>query len=128
MATLYAQTSGTLQTNSASYTPIQGLAFTLPEGVKLDAVVILNVPNPYATGNNYPGGNFGIAVDGHVLPMFACFTYDSPQPQSSGRRPTTLVVGVPLTTKPQKIQAMWSGVRGATVHIDSPASLCAFMD
>jgi mannose-binding lectin len=128
MASTYVQTSGNHQTNAPSYTPIPGLALTLPPGVQTEAIVILNVPNPYANGNNYPGGNFGIAVDGKVLPMVAIFTYDSPQPQSSGRRPTTLVVGVPLAQKAQKIEAMWSGIRGATVFIDTPASLCYMLD
>ena len=36
-----------------------GLTLTIPEGVGIQAIVILNVPNPYATGNNYPGGNLG---------------------------------------------------------------------
>lgn len=124
----YVQINGPLQTNSASWTAMTGLALSIPEGVGIQAVVILNVPNPYATGNNYPGGNFGIAVDGAVLPMVATFTYDSQQPQSSGRRPTTLVVGVPLGQKPQQIQAMWSNVRGSTVHIDSPVSMTVIMD
>jgi hypothetical protein len=37
--------------------------------------------------------------------------------------PTTLVVGVP--PKPQTVQAMWYGVRGSTVQLDSPATLNA---
>jgi len=119
----YVQVNGPLQTNSANWTPIPGLALKIPEGAGTEAIVILNVPNPYATGNNYPGGNFGIAVNGQVLPMFACFTYDSSQPQSTGRRPTTLVVGIPLGPKPQQAQAMWSSVRGSVVHIDSPVSM-----
>jgi hypothetical protein len=52
----------------------------------------------------------------------------SQQPQSTGRRPTTLVVGVSLGDKPQKLEAVWSGVRGAAVIIDSPASMTVIMD
>jgi hypothetical protein len=37
--------------------------------------------------------------------------------------PTTLVVAVPLTNKPQTVQGVWAGVRGSTVIIDSPSSL-----
>ena len=33
-----------------------------------------------------------------------------------------------LTMKPQKIQGMWSGIRGSTVFIDTPASLCYIVD
>ena len=122
------QTSGLLQTNSGSYVPIPGLALTLPEGAGVEAIITLNLPNPYATGNDYPGANLGISVDGRVQSNYACFTYGVPQPQSFNRMPTTLVVGVPLGPKPQQIEAVWAGVRGATVIIDSPASLTAFLD
>jgi hypothetical protein len=117
------QTTGTLSTNSASYTAIPGLSLALPEGVGVTAVVILNVPNPYATGNDFPGGNFGITVNGQLSPVFASFTYNESVPQSTGRIPTTLAVGVSLIAGAQTVQAVWSGVRGSTVHLDSPATL-----
>jgi hypothetical protein len=84
----------------------------------------LNVPNPYLTegATDSIGAYFGIAVDGKALPMIASFTYK--KAEAFRRMPTTLVVGVPLTMKPQKIEGMWAGVRGATVHIGTPASLC----
>ena len=119
----YVQTSGTLTTNSATYTPIPGLSIALDQGVGVTVIVILNVPNPYATGNDTPGGNFGITVNGQLLPAFASFTYNETVPPSSGRIPTTLVVGIPLAMDTQTVQAVWSGVRGSTVHIDSPATL-----
>jgi hypothetical protein len=128
MAQHYVQTSGNLQTNSANYVAIPGLALTLPAGVGVEALVILNLPNPYATGNNFPGANIAIAVNGKTLPMYASFTYGVQQPASYSRMPTTLVVGVPLANQAQTIQAMWSGVRGATVMLDSPASLSVLMD
>jgi hypothetical protein len=120
---LYAQTSGNLSTNSGSFTPISGLSLTLPEGVDVTVLAILNVPNPYATGNDYPGGTFGISVNGTVSPVQASFTYNESVPPSTGRIPTTLVVGLPLTTQKQTIQAVWQGVRGSTVLLDSPATL-----
>lgn len=119
----YAQTSGALSTSSASYTPISGLTLSLEEGVDVTAIVILNVPNPYATGNNTPGGNFGITINGQLSPVFASFTYNDQVPPSTGRIPTTLVIGVQLLTTAQTVQAVWSGVRGSTVHLDSPATL-----
>ena len=131
---LYAQTTGNQQTNSGTFVPIPGLSITLPEGVGTMAVVTLNVPNPYATGNNFPGGTFGISVDGKVSPVQATFTYNEQVPVSTGRIPTTLVVGVELianTTRKrgdpvgQTVQAVWFGVRGSTVHLDSPATLSA---
>jgi mannose-binding lectin len=125
---MYAQTSGVHQTNSASFVPIPGLSITIPEGVGTSALVILNVPNPYSNGNNYPGGTFGISVNGTVSPVQATFTYNQPQPQSAGRVPTTLVVGVPLSQKgSQTVQAVWFGVRGSTVIIDTPSTLSAVL-
>ena len=124
---LYAQTSGTHQTNSANWTAIPGLTLTIPEGVDASALIILNAPNPYATGNKNPGGNFGVSVNGAVSPVVASFTYNEAQPASYGRMPTTLVLSVPLGNKPQIILGMWSNVRGSTVIIDSPASLSAIL-
>jgi mannose-binding lectin len=125
---IYAQTSGTQETNSSSNVQIPGLSITVPEGVGTSALVILNVPMPYATGNSNPGGNFVISVNGTVSPVAAGFTYNEQQPTSFGRMPTTLVVSVPLGNKPQTINAMWSGVRGSTVIIDTPATLSAILD
>jgi hypothetical protein len=124
---LYAQSSGSHSTNSDSWTQIPGLALTLPEGVNTTAIIILNVPNPFAQGNNSPGGNFGIAVNGTLSPVFASFTYNEQVPQGFGRVPTTLVVGVPLGLKPQAINAVWQNIRGSTVRIDSPATLTAIL-
>src|SRR5664279_4227666 len=125
---LYAQTAGTHTTNSGSFAAIPGLTLTIPEGVGAIALVILNLPSPYASGNDHPGGIFGITVNGTISPVISSFTYKEQVPPSYGRIPTTLVVGVPLTNKAQPVQAMWSGVRGSTVHIDSPATLSAILD
>jgi hypothetical protein len=127
MASLYAMTGGQ-QTNSGSFVPIPGLTLTLPGGVNTMAIVTLNVPNPYAQGNNFPGGVFGITVNGTVSPIQAVFTYNEQTPQSTGRVPTTLVVGVPLTQNTQAVQAVWQGVRGSTVITDSPSTLSAVID
>ncbi len=123
----YQQTTGNQQTNSATPVPIPGLYFKLPAGVGTSAIIILNVPNPYATGNNFPGGWFGISINGTMHPVFAAFTYGVKQPESFNRMPTTLVVGVPLTSD-TTVQAMWSGIRGSTVMLDSPATLTVFTD
>jgi hypothetical protein len=104
---------------------IPGLTLLLPEGVHSFALVILNLSNPCATGNDFPGGTLGISVNGSVLPMIASFAYNEQVPQATGRIPTTLVVAVPLTNKTQTVQAMWRGVRDSTVHIDSPSTLSA---
>lgn len=124
----YAQTSGTQSTSSASWTPIPGLALQLPRSVGDSALLILNVPNPYATGSNFPGGNFGLQVNGTILAPYASFTYNEQIPQSTGRMPTTLCAMVQLSSKEDSaVVAVWSGVRGSTVHIDSPATLTAII-
>lgn len=66
MAILSAVTSGTPSTNSGTFVQIPGLTLTLPEGVGVSALVILNLPMPYAQGNNYPGGTLGISVKNGV--------------------------------------------------------------
>ena len=88
-------------------------------------MLILNVPNPYATGNNFPGGNFGIEVNGTLQPATASFTYNVIRnPPSTGRIPTTLCVPFLVNSQnPLVVTAVWSNVRGSTVHIDSPATL-----
>jgi hypothetical protein len=125
---LYAQTTGTQTTNSGSFVPIPGLSLTIPEGVDTSALVILNLPMPYAIGNNYPGAAIGISVNGTVSPVVGGFTYNEPVPPSTGRIPTTLVVSVPLGDNPQTVQGVWLGVRGSTVVIDTPATLSAILD
>jgi hypothetical protein len=126
---LYAQTSGTHSTNSATFVPIPGLSLTIPEGVGTSALVILNVPNPYAQGNNFPGGVFGVSVNGTISAVQAVFTYNEQQPQGTGRVPTTLVVSVPLAqTGQQTVLGLWAGVRGSTVIIDTPSTLSAILD
>ena len=124
----YVQTNGTLTTTSSVFTPIPGLSLTIPEGVGTNAIVILNVPFPYATGNDNPGGTFGITLNGAVSTAIAGFTYNEAAPSAFGRVPTTLVVGIPLSTAAQTVQAVWCGVRGSTVIIDSPASLTTIMN
>ena len=120
------ETSGNLSTNSASWTPIPGLVLRLPQIVGETALFVLNVPNPYATGNNYPGGNFGIQFDGKLLAPFAAFTYSEQNPSADGRVPTTLCASVKLNGSDTAI-AVWSAIRGSTVHIDSPATLTMVM-
>ncbi len=121
-----AQSSGPQSTNNSAWTAMPGLLIKIPGGVGETVLLILNVPNPYATGNSNPGGNFGIEVNGTVQPAFASFTYNEANPPSTGRIPTTLCVPyVVNSTQPLTVTAVWSNVRGSTVHIDSPATLSA---
>jgi hypothetical protein len=99
----------------------------LPKGVDVMALVTLNLPNPFAEGNNFPGAMLGISVNGTVSPVRASFTYGVPQSQGANRMPTTLIIGVPLTLNPLEVVALWQGVRGSTVIIDSPATFSAII-
>jgi mannose-binding lectin len=116
------ETGGNLSTSDASWTPIPGLVLRTPEIVGETVLFVLNVPNPYANGNSYPGGNFGIALDGKIQAPFASFTYSQQSPSTPGRMPTTLCVSVQLQGT-LTATAMWQSIRGSTVHIDSPATL-----
>ncbi len=127
---LYAETPSQLSTSSANWTPITGLTITLPPlsaGFPPSAALVtLNLPYPYASGNNYPGGFFGISVNGVVLPTIAAFTTNIQAPGNTGRSPTTLVVKVNLLpTSSQTIQAVWADVRGSTVIMDTTSTLSA---
>ena len=50
MAILSAVTSGTQSTTSTTFTQIPGLTLSLPEGVGVSALVILNLPMPSRKG------------------------------------------------------------------------------
>ena len=116
------ETGGDLSINLAQWTPIPGLVLRITQIVGEDVLFVLNGPSPYATGNDYPGGNFGIQFDGKLQGPFAAFTYSEQNPSSPGRVPTTLCVATTMTG-PLTATAVWSSIRGSTVHIDSPATL-----
>jgi hypothetical protein len=119
-----AQSSGNQSTSNSAWSAMPSLSVKIPGGIGETVLAILNVPNPYATGNNIPGGNFGIQVNGTLQSAYASFTYNEQIPPSTGRIPTTLCVPILLNSKdPVVITAVWSNVRGSTVHIDSPATL-----
>ena len=121
---LFAQSSGNHSTSSSSWTAIPGLSLKLPEVASEAILLILNVPNPWATGNDIPGGNFGIQINGQLQSAYASFTYNEQAPSFFGRVPTTLCVPLQLSS-PQAMTAtaVWSAIRGSTVNIDSPATL-----
>lgn len=127
-AILYAETAGTISTNSGNWTNIPGLQFTLPavSAGQTQALVTVNLPNPYATGSDNPGGYVGVSVNGSVLVSVGCFTTETKSPGNTGRIPTTLIVRVRLLNgNTQLITAVWQSVRGSNVVIDTPASLSA---
>jgi hypothetical protein len=62
----FASTTGQLYMTGSSWAEITGLVFNIPPapsgGPPTTALVTLNVPAPYATGTNAPGGCFGISA------------------------------------------------------------------
>ena len=138
MRLFYAESSQSLQTtNTGAWNDIVGLTLTLPKssGDEKFALVTLNVPNPYAKGNDYPGCNFAIHASvpgssGHLKPV-GCFTSfnkvaDPATAISSGRVPVTVVGRVMLhKDHPTLIQGQWQSVRGATAVLDTAASISA---
>ncbi len=119
MSALYAQTSQPSIKAGQPAIPIPGLSLTLPEGAGDVALVILNVPNSYATARS--GARFDISIDGNKSPVYAAYSYSS-NVDNPALELTTLVVGVPLTLKPQAIVAWAQGC-----IIDSPATLSAIV-
>jgi hypothetical protein len=130
---LYAETNPVQQTTTnAAFVDMTGLVLNLPaaSAIAKQALVILDVPNPYAIGSNFPGANFRFKVNGNVstaLPI-ACFTYFVQNlPGSSGRMPTTLVARIKLGSAPTSVQAVWQSVRNSKVIVDTPCSISAIL-
>ncbi|KVL38109.1 fucose-binding lectin II [Burkholderia territorii] len=111
---------------SEVYVDIPGLHLDIAKENIRDGklLVTLNVPTPYATGDNYPGIYFAIATDKGVA-ADGCFTHSTKAPETSGRVPFTLVVAIDVTSDITFVKAQWKSVRGSTMHIDSFASLSA---
>jgi hypothetical protein len=65
-----------------------------------------------------------LQVNGTVASPVAAFTSNEAAPASNGRVPTTLTIAVPLSQGADlAVVAVWHGVRGSTVIIDTPAML-----
>ncbi|MCA7949461.1 fucose-binding lectin II [Burkholderia seminalis] len=111
---------------SETYVDIPGLYIDIAKAEIRDGKlqVILNVPTPYATGNNFPGIYFAIATDRGVV-ADGCFTYSSKVPESTGRMPFTLVATIDAGSGVTFVKGQWKSVRGSAMHIDSYASLSA---
>lgn len=132
MPIVFQSINSKVSTSSSSWENIPGLSVNLNDlayaGSK-EALVTLTVPSPYATGNNYPGIDFAITMNGNVLSS-GSVTYSDKNPVSSGRVPFSIQILVGLSNHSQlgTIQAQWRGVRGSTVHIDSPCSISAIVN
>lgn len=129
---LYAHSSPVQQTATTGlWEDIHGLTLTLPpaNADAKQALVILDVPNPYAKGNDFPGSYFTIKVNGNIdatIPV-ACFTCFVQAPGNWGRQPTTLVARVKLGRSPIQLQGAWQSVRHSTVIVDTLCTLSAVL-
>ncbi|KVL49766.1 fucose-binding lectin II [Burkholderia cepacia] len=114
---------------SEAYVDIPGLYLDIAKEQIRDGklLVTLNVPTPYATGDNYPGAYFAIATDKGIVAE-GCFTHSEKAPATSGRSPFTLVVAIDVDSGVTFAKGQWKSVRGSTIHIDSFASLSAIGD
>lgn len=123
---LFKQIGAAPEVNSNQFVDIPGLGFQLPAASATQnvALIILDVPKPYATGTDFPGIDFAIRVNATVVADGA-FTYPDKAPASFARVPITLVVAVPLTKQPQWVTAQWRSVRSSIGRIDSFSSLSA---
>ena len=131
MPILFAQIASAPNVNSAQFVDIPGLALDLPATPNVSpldhALIILNVPNPFAEGSEFPGLDFGINVSGQVVAI-GSFTYPMRQPESFARSPFTLVVRVALRDGLNTpVRAQWRSIRNSTGHIDSYACISAVL-
>jgi len=129
--TRYAQTTAALKTTSSTPVPIAGLTITLPAetGVEKEAVITLNMPNLFLEGTpvgGTRGGEVSVFVDG-TLVAAGQISDDNTMPPGDGRKPTTIVVKVPLHSSQQTVAAKWNAVRNSTVQTDTFASLSAIL-
>ncbi|MEA2931177.1 MAG: hypothetical protein QOG38_3605 [Hyphomicrobiales bacterium] len=127
MPTVYVQIPGAPNTTAPSPVPIPGLGLDIPAGAGEQAVIILNVPQAFAEGANFPGGWFGLSVDGAMLHLSVRFRGLADSPKSRYYTPCTLVAAVPLKLKAQKVQAMWNAETGSTVGLGA-SSLTVMVD
>ncbi|AOJ00044.1 fucose-binding lectin II [Burkholderia sp. LA-2-3-30-S1-D2] len=111
---------------SETYVDIPGLHIDIANADIHDGklLVTLNVPTPYATGNNFPGIYFAIATDKGVV-ADGCFSYSSKVPEITGRMPFTLVATIDVGSGVTLVKGQWKSVRGSAMHIDSYASISA---
>ncbi|WP_434526414.1 hypothetical protein [Photorhabdus asymbiotica] len=132
MPIVFKSISSTLSTSSSSWVNISGLSISVNEQAlqgSSKALVILNIPTPYATGSDYPGIEFAITMNSTVLASGA-MTYSDKSPSNPGRTPFTLQTCIDLTNIENlgAIQAQWKSIRGSTAHIDSYCSISAIIN
>jgi hypothetical protein len=130
---LYAVTTASLSTDSATPVPIPGLTFTLPAASSSysSALVTLNLPDLYGStsGSGWPAGEAYIAANGSIVATGQVST-DSFPGSDSGTRTLTVTVKVPLTSSTQTVEAEWNAVNsyGSQINLNTFASLSAILE
>jgi mannose-binding lectin len=116
-------------THSGDFGDIPGLKLEIPPHASAThALLIFNMPQPYAEGTDFPGGVFRLLCDDTLL-VEGCFTYSEKAPASSGRMPLTLTAKVNLSAGIQhRAEVHWAGIRGSKVHLGGSASLAAIVE
>jgi hypothetical protein len=130
MSLLSASINGPQSVASESFVDIDGLKLTLPPASsKLrSALILLNVPMPYAEGSESPEIIFNIDCDGRSVARRGFGSDDGILPLMK-REPFTLVVEVPLRNGAESlVHAQWAGVHGSRGRINSFASISAIVE
>lgn len=128
MSVLFVKTGAGANVTSDQWVDIAGLRIEIPKlvdtGARRTAVIILNIPDSYATDATpqYPGLQFAIAVDHQVLAE-GQWTYESKAPASFARQSITLVHAVPLTAQAQTVEGQWRSIRTSTGLLGQDATL-----
>lgn len=120
--------------STSSQTPVDvtGLNFNLPASSTTAkfALITLTMPNLYLSGTpttSSLGGTVSLLLSGVNTIASAQISNDVIGSGNSGRKAISLVVKVSLLNGVQSIQAVWSGVRGATINTDTFSSLSAVL-
>jgi hypothetical protein len=115
--------------------PIDGLSITLPPANTLfnTAIVTLSMPNLYlsapTSGTEPMAANFEIVAPfapGGLVSASGGIGCDTAHVTTSGMKPITIVLKVPLGTTSQPAEAEWSSVNG-TVTTQEFASISAIL-
>lgn len=128
MPLLFTSTTTAQDVQSNAFVDIQGLNLILPSATATtkEAIVTLNIPSPYATGDDYPGIDFAVAANGGVVAQ-GSMSYSEKNPGNPGRIPFTLVAKIPLGPNQKTVTAQWRSVRGSSIRIDTFSSISAII-
>jgi hypothetical protein len=116
-------------THEGDFGDIPGLKLEIPPHASgSEALLIFNLPQPYAEGAEFPGGAFRLIFDDESV-VEGCFTYAMEKPPSFGRMPLTLTAKVKLApNRPHRVEVHWAGIRHSKVHLGGSASLAALVE